>query len=233
MMLAAALEGRFRTASIVHTEAPFQRAAESAGDPEMAIVLCLERAPTAAQTALLKRPATVFVIPDAEIGPVRHLAGVLPASNAAAALRERLRPPSKAAQALIVPVEGIDLAVLKMIEYARSLSNSVTAIHVTDDMEQGRRLRNDWDSRVIDVPLVVIDSPFRSFVAPVLSYLDALPAGTGRMVSVMLPEFRTALPGTSWLHNQSVRRLKKALLDRPNTVIIEMPYDLSGTDDAV
>jgi len=142
-------------------------------------------------------------------------------------------PGRRDGQALIVPVEGIDLAVLKMIEYARSLSNSVTAIHVTDDMEEGRRLRNDWDSRVIDVPLVVIDSPFRSFVAPVLSYLDALAAGTGRMVSVMLPEFRTALPGTGWLHNQSARRLKKALLDRPNTVIIEMPYDLSGTDAAV
>ncbi|HEY7270318.1 MAG TPA: amino acid permease, partial [Dehalococcoidia bacterium] len=139
-----------------------------------------------------------------------------------------LAPGRAYGQTLIVPVEAINLAVLKTIEYARSLTPSVTAIHVTDDIEEGRRIRSEWDSKVIDVPLVLIDSPYRSFVAPVVSYVDALLEGDPhRGVSVVLPEYRTATPGTGWLHNQSARRLKKALMDRPQTSVIEVPYDLS------
>jgi amino acid transporter len=139
-----------------------------------------------------------------------------------------LAPGRAYAQSLIVPVESVNLAVLKTIEYARSLTRSVTAIHVTDDIDEGRRLRAEWESKVIDVPLVLIDSPYRSFVAPVVSYIDALQENDPeRAVSVVLPEYRTATPGTGWLHNQSARRLKKALLDRPNTSVIEIPYDLS------
>jgi amino acid transporter len=142
-----------------------------------------------------------------------------------------LAPGRHYGQALIVPVEGVNLAVLKTIEYARSLSRTVTAVHVTDDMEEGRRVRAEWESKVVDVPLVLIDSPYRSFVAPVVSYIDALMEGdANRVVSVVLPEYRTATPGTGWLHNQSARRLKKALLDRPNASVIEVPYDLSGPD---
>jgi hypothetical protein len=142
-----------------------------------------------------------------------------------------LAPGRHYGQALIVPVEGVNLAVLKTIEYARSLSRTVTAIHVTDDMEEGRRVRAEWEAAVIDVPLVLIDSPYRSFVAPVVSYIDALmEADPNRVVSVVLPEYRTATLGTGWLHNQSARRLKKALIDRPNTSVIEVPYDLSGPE---
>ncbi len=141
-----------------------------------------------------------------------------------------LSPGRHNGQTLIVPVEGIDLAVLKTLEYARSLSRSVTAVHVTDDIEEGRRFREQWESTIVDVPLVLIDSPYRSFVAPILSYIDALSAADpSRVVSVVLPDFRTALPGTGWLHNQSARRLKKALLDRPDSGVIELPYDLTGT----
>jgi hypothetical protein len=76
-------------------------------------------------------------------------------------------------------------------------------------------------------PLVLISSPFRSFVSPVVSYIDALDkADPGQYVTVVLPEFRTRWPWQRILHNQSAQRLKKTLLDRPNTVIIEVPYRL-------
>jgi hypothetical protein len=140
-----------------------------------------------------------------------------------------LAPSRHYGQTLLVPVESLNLAVLRTVEYALSLSRSVTAVHVTDDMETGRRLRDEWESRVVDVPLVLIDSPYRSFVAPIVSYIDALTDGDpDRVVSVVLPEYRTATPGTGWLHNQTSRRLKKALQDRANTSVIEVPYDLSG-----
>ena len=82
----------------------------------------------------------------------------------------------------------------------------------------------------LDVPMVIINSPFRSFVAPVISYIDALDrADPGQYVTVVLPEYRTAW-WQAILHNQSSRRLKNALIDRPNTVIIEVPYHLDTAD---
>ena len=135
-------------------------------------------------------------------------------------------------QVVLVPVEELNRATLMIIDYARAISANVTALHITDDIERGQELRSDWESTVLDVPLVLIDSPYRSFVAPVQSYIDALDrTDPGQYVTVVLPEFRTAWPWQRFLHNQSARRLRNALLDRPNTVIAEVPYRLAGGDD--
>ncbi|MBI5289786.1 MAG: APC family permease [Chloroflexi bacterium] len=138
-------------------------------------------------------------------------------------------PEARHGQAVLVPVDEINRAVLRTVDYARSISPNVTALHVTDDVEEANELRREWESRVLDVQLVVIDSPYRSFVRPVLSYVDALDrADPGQYVTVVLPEFRTPWPWQRFLHNQSARRLKNALVERPNTVIVEVPYHLAG-----
>ncbi len=131
-------------------------------------------------------------------------------------------------QAVLVPVDSLNKVVLRTIDYARSISPNVTALHVTDDLEAGHELRRRWEAAVLDIPLLLINSPYRSFVAPVLSYVDALDrADPGQYVTVVLPEFRAPYPWQRWLHNQSAQRLKKALLDRRNTAIIEVPYHLT------
>jgi amino acid transporter len=130
-------------------------------------------------------------------------------------------------QAVLVPVDRLDRSTLRTVEYARTISPNVTAMHITDDMERGTGLRLQWESAVLDVPMVIIDSPYRSFVAPVMTYIDLLDqAYPGQYVTVVLPEFRTPFPWQRLLHNQSAQRLKKALLERPNTVIVEVPYHL-------
>ena len=53
---------------------------------------------------------------------------------------------------MIVPVDEVNLATLKAIGYARSMSPNVVALHVTDDVEVGERLRTQWDAQVLDVP---------------------------------------------------------------------------------
>jgi amino acid transporter len=135
-------------------------------------------------------------------------------------------------QAVIVPVEEISLATLRTVDYARSISPNVTALHVTDDLEAGQELRKRWEATVLDIPFRIIHSPYRSFVAPLLHYVDLLDrADPGQYVTVVLPEFRTRWPWQRWLHNQSARRLKNALLERPNTVIVEVPYHLGSDED--
>jgi amino acid transporter len=128
---------------------------------------------------------------------------------------------------MIVPVDEVNLAALKAIGYARSMSPNVIALHVTDDVEVGERLRRQWEAQVLDVPLLLISSPYRSFVVPIISYLDALQSSEpDSNVTVVLPEYRTTFPWQGWLHNQTSRRLRSALLDRPNTVVIDVPYHL-------
>jgi amino acid transporter len=141
---------------------------------------------------------------------------------------------SRQRQTVLVPVDEINRAVLRTVDYARTMSPSVTALHVTDDVETAQKLRDEWEASVLDVQLVIIDSPYRSFVAPVISYIDALNrSDPGQYVTVVLPEFRTAFPWQRFLHNQSARRLKNALLDRPNTVVTEVPYHLvAGGDES-
>jgi len=135
-------------------------------------------------------------------------------------------------QALLIPVDEMNAAVIRTVDYARTLSPNVTALHVTDDMEKGQRLKIEWENAILDVPMVVINSPYRSFVAPVLSYIDALDrADPGQYITVVLPEYVTPWPWQRFLHNQSARRLKHALMERPNTVIVEVPYHLSVDDE--
>jgi hypothetical protein len=132
---------------------------------------------------------------------------------------------------MLVPVDEINQAIMRTVAYARSLSPNVTALHITDDVDHGQQLRRDWEAAVLDVPMVLIDSPYRSFVAPVISYIDALDkADPGQYVTVVLPEYRSLWPWQRFLHNQSARRLRSALTERPNTVIIEVPYHLSEAD---
>jgi amino acid transporter len=128
-------------------------------------------------------------------------------------------------QTVLVPVEGIDRAVLRTITYARTLSPNATAIHVTDDRENGEEFREAWEQSIPDVPLVVVESPYRSLIEPILAYIEGIDRSSpNHMVTVVLPEF---IPKHFWqrfLHNQLSLRLKKALVNRPNTVVVDVPY---------
>jgi amino acid transporter len=130
-------------------------------------------------------------------------------------------------QTVLVPVEGIDKAVLRTLAYARSISANTTAIHVTDDREAGERLRRQWEESVLDVPLVIVESPYRSLVEPILAYVDALDRKQPeQVITVVLPEFITHRFWHRFLHNQLSLRLKRALINRPNTVVVDVPYHL-------
>jgi hypothetical protein len=100
-------------------------------------------------------------------------------------------------------------------------------VHVCDDEAHMARLRAKWDIWGDHVPLVVIESPYRAFVRPLLSYIDAIDKQrTDDTLVVVLPE----LVATRWwhtlLHNQAALRLKAALLFRPGTVVMNVPHHI-------
>lgn len=131
---------------------------------------------------------------------------------------------------VLVPVPDVNRAALRDLAYAKSLAKAETriqAVHVTDDVEAANALQAKWKSYGVDVPLHVLESPFRALVGPLLSYIDALerqnPTST---ITVILPEFLPARPWEFLLHTQTALRLKGALLFRPRTVVASVPYHL-------
>jgi len=126
---------------------------------------------------------------------------------------------------VIIPVPTLSRAVLRSVQFGRSLSDDVKAVHITIDAEAAEALRQDWEHMLPDVPLVIIETPYRSLVLPFLHYLDVMaPTPPNTITIVVLPEY---VPRHWWdrlLHNQKAHRIREALVGRYNTVVAEVPY---------
>jgi hypothetical protein len=132
---------------------------------------------------------------------------------------------------VVVPVSRMDRPTLEALAYARSVSADVTAVHVADDRDELSRMKEQWEAWGGPVRLVILESPYRALVAPLLAYLDATEAlEPNVMTSVVLPEF---VPRHVWeypLHNQTALRLKFRLFFRPRTVVVDVPYHVGATN---
>lgn len=128
---------------------------------------------------------------------------------------------------VVVLVAGLHRGTVEALEYAKSISPNVTALTVDLDPTQTSKLRLRWAEWAPDVPLVVLESPYRSILQPLLEYIDRMERqGEGRYMTVVLPEF---IPSHWWehlLHNQTALLVKAALLFRPGKVTVSVPYHL-------
>lgn len=135
--------------------------------------------------------------------------------------------PDEIQHTVLVPIADVNRVARQTLAYARSISSNVTAIHITDDEESIERMRNTWSELGTDIPLVIIESPYRALVNPLLRYIDEVdrqrPNDT---ITVVLPEFIARNWWEHLLHNQSALRIKAALLFRPGTVVTSVPYHL-------
>jgi hypothetical protein len=128
---------------------------------------------------------------------------------------------------VIVPLPNLHLGVLPALSFARAISDNVTAVHVTDDLVAAERLKERWEEWGQKIPLVIIESPYRSLLPPLLAYVGARHENEpNRLVTIVLPEF---VPKHWWewiLHNQTALRLKAALFFHANVVVADVPYHL-------
>ena len=138
---------------------------------------------------------------------------------------------------VIVPISGIHRGVLQALEYAKTIARGghVTALYINLDEEATQKLRAKWTGFVEGVELVVIASPYRSLVGPLVRHIDRrLKLHPHQLVTVVLPEF---VPARWWhhlLHNQTSLMLKGSLLFKRNVIVISVPYhlkaDVNGRD---
>jgi amino acid transporter len=133
------------------------------------------------------------------------------------------------AQRVVVPVNGINRAVVQAVTFGRTLASDVRAVFITEDPEAGEELRRKWERQVPDLPLVIVESPFRALVGPLTAYLDVLDRAWPQdkeapITIVVLPEYVARHWWDRLLYNQSAKRLKAALVGREHTVIADVPY---------
>ena len=130
---------------------------------------------------------------------------------------------------VVIPVPGINRAVVQAVNVGRSIAADVEAVLVSDDRAEAERIRRRWEKQLPGVPLVVVESPYRALIGPVQAYLDVLdrswPADRPAPVTfVVIPEFVARSWWERVLYNQSARRLRAAMLGRPHTVVVDVPY---------
>lgn len=127
---------------------------------------------------------------------------------------------------VLVPISGIHRAVLQAIEYARTLSPDVRAVYVSLDPAATDKLRSEWHEWGQGVPLVTLESPYRSLMEPLLEYVEQVDDGES-FVTVVVPEFIPVRWWHHFFHNQSALLIKGALLFKPNTVVTSVPFHLA------
>jgi len=147
---------------------------------------------------------------------------------------------------MLVPIADLNQPALQSLAYARSVTPDVVAVHIATEAEEAALLQKNWEMWVKQFEpalartpgtapadptrhphLILIESPYRSLVAPLLAYIDLVRRQhPHHIITVVLPEFVAAHWWEALLHNQTALRLKTALLFRPGIVVTNVPYHL-------
>ena len=131
--------------------------------------------------------------------------------------------PSKR-ERVVVPVPNLSRAVVQAIQVGRALSDDVQAVHVTEDLEEGRGAATGLRTSVPGRAFVIVESPYRALVQPFVTWLDVAHREPDTMTIVIIPEYVARHWWERVLYNQTARRLRSALLGRPATVVTAVPY---------
>jgi hypothetical protein len=180
------------------------------------LVVAITKTADGAWVILLLIPVHVIAFRQSR----RHYAEV------AAQLRLDGVPDRRLRNVVIVPISGVHRAVVQALDYARTLSTDVRGVFVQLDPGRAAPVQ-EWDRWSGGVSLVVLESPYRSLMEPLLEYLEQVHRDNpDAYVTVVLPEF---VPARWWhhlFHNQSALLIKGALLFEPRTVVTSVPFHL-------
>ena len=137
-------------------------------------------------------------------------------------------PPQAVRHRVILPVSGVHQGSLEALRYARLLSNDVTAVHVSIDPVETEKVKRKWEKWGEGTRLVIVDSPYRLFLEPLLAYLEEIIARRqpNETITIVVPEF---VPPERWhtvLHMQTAKLLRSELLSKPGVVVTNVPYQV-------
>ncbi len=129
---------------------------------------------------------------------------------------------------IVVLIAGVHRGSLAALSYAQSIGNDITAVHVSIDPGESEKVRAKWDVYGDGTRLVILESPYRLLVEPVLDYIKKLSdiRQPNEMLTIVVPQFIPAHWWENFLHNQTALLLRFALIFKPGLVIVEVPYQV-------
>jgi hypothetical protein len=129
---------------------------------------------------------------------------------------------------VIMPVAGVHRGTLAALRYAHSLTDDVTAVHVSIDPDDAAKVKAKWETWGAGTRLIILNSPYRTFFEPLLGYIDEIDEirKPGDVITIVVPQFVPKHWLTTFLHTRTAETLRKVLLNRKNIVITEVPYQV-------
>lgn len=131
-------------------------------------------------------------------------------------------------QKVIMPISGVHKGTLAALRFARTLSDDITVVNISSDPEETAKLQDKWQMWGEGFRLVVLDSPYRLFIEPLLAYIDEIDANKqeNEIITIVVPQFVTSHWYTNLLHTRTADTLRRVLLFRRDIVIMEVPYQV-------
>ncbi|HEX7019866.1 MAG TPA: APC family permease [Gemmatimonadaceae bacterium] len=126
---------------------------------------------------------------------------------------------------VVVPVNSITKAVSGALVYATTISDEVVAVYAETDKRNTKDLEQRWEEWDIGVPLVILPSPYRSVIRPIVDYVESLRmVSPGELVTVVVPEIVPKKWWEHFLHNKTALYIRTAFMFKPNVVVVAVPY---------
>lgn len=137
-------------------------------------------------------------------------------------------PPYQGRHRILVPVSSVHRGTLAALRYAQMLSDDVTAVHVSLDPSETAKVQEKWDTWGRGTRLVIVDSPYRLFLEPLLNYIEEVIANrqTNETITIVVPQFIPSKSVYNVLHMQTADMLRKELLAKPDVVVTDVPYQI-------
>jgi hypothetical protein len=134
---------------------------------------------------------------------------------------------------VIMPVSGVHQGTMDGLRYARLLSDDVTAVHISLDAVETQKVQKKWITWGEGTRLVILDSPYRLFIEPLLEYLEEIidSRQPNETITVVVPQF---IPSKRWhnvLHMQTANVLRNELLNKHGVVVTDVPYHVHELHD--
>lgn len=131
-------------------------------------------------------------------------------------------------QRVILPIGGVHRGTLEALRYARGLSDDITAVHVSIDSVEAAKIQEKWENWGEGIRLVILESPYRLFLEPLLDYIDEIDSQRqpNEVISIIVPQFVPKHWWNSALHTRTADTLRRVLLNREKIVITEVPYQV-------
>jgi amino acid transporter len=129
---------------------------------------------------------------------------------------------------VIIPIAGVHRGTLEALRFASTISKDVTAVHISIDDVEKLKVEERWEKWGNGVRLVILNSPYRLFLEPLLDYIDNLEEiiQPNELITIVVPQFIPHHWWQTFLHTRTAEALRKELLTRDNIVITEVPYQV-------